>query len=263
MTTEGRTPVEVFYSYSREDESFLRELEKHLSRLRRQGLISEWYDRKIVAGMDWEQSIITHLSTAQIILLLISPDFMASDYCYGVEMKRALERYERGEAHVIPLILRPVDWQGTPLGKLQALPTNGIAVTEWSDPDAAFLNIAKGIQSLVTEIRAPLPSTEDSQLLDIQGDQSKEIGIGEHAGTIIVHANEKLRGKTVDLYLGFHSKVKLHATLNVVEKNLDGQKMFLAVFPSLKAGDYTVSAGFRYYARVTVFANRVTEIDWR
>ena len=76
------------------------------------------------AGVEWEQEINQHLNNAQIILLLVSPDFMDSDYCYGVEMKRAIERHERKEARVIPIILRPVYWQGI-LGKLQALPTDG------------------------------------------------------------------------------------------------------------------------------------------
>jgi hypothetical protein len=95
-----------------------------LSALRQQGVITEWHDRKIVAGTDWKQSIDEHLMTATVILLLISPDFLASDYCYGVEMQRALARHAAGDACVIPVILRPVDWQGTPFAHLHCVPTD-------------------------------------------------------------------------------------------------------------------------------------------
>src|SRR5260370_35842881 len=97
-------------------------LVKHLSVLKRQGIIDIWHDRNISAGTEWEREIDKHLNTAQIILLLISPDFMDSDYCYGIEMKRAMERYEQGKSRVIPIILRPAYWQKTPFGNLQALP---------------------------------------------------------------------------------------------------------------------------------------------
>src|SRR5947209_7093010 len=103
------SPVEVFYSYAHKDESFRVKLETHLSLLRRQGLISTWHDRHILPGADWAQAIDTHLEQASVILLLISADFLASDYCYGLEMTRALERDQAKEARVIPIVLRPVD----------------------------------------------------------------------------------------------------------------------------------------------------------
>ena len=99
--------VEVFYSYAHKDEPLRNELEKHLSVLQRNGLVSSWHDRQIEPGMDWAQAIDTHLETASIILLLISSDFLASEYCYGIEMKRALEREKAKEARVIPIVLRP------------------------------------------------------------------------------------------------------------------------------------------------------------
>jgi TIR domain len=88
-------PIELFYSYAHRDERLRKRLETHLSALRQQGVITEWHDRKIVAGTDWKQSIDAHLMTAAVVLLLISPDFLASDYCYGVEMQRALQRLLR------------------------------------------------------------------------------------------------------------------------------------------------------------------------
>jgi TIR domain len=114
-------PVEVFCSYSHQDERLWGKLQRHLTPLKRSGYISEWYDRKIDAGAEWAVEIDAHLNSATIVLLLISSDFLASDYCYGVEMKRALERHEKGEASVIPVILRPVLWSGEPFAKLQAL----------------------------------------------------------------------------------------------------------------------------------------------
>src|SRR6266849_6380920 len=107
-------PVKIFFCYAHEDEVLLNKLKEHLRPLQRQGLIDIWYDRDIKAGTEWGQEISKHLNEAQIILLLISPDFMNSDYCYGKEMKRAIERHDREEACVIPVILRPVHWQGAP-----------------------------------------------------------------------------------------------------------------------------------------------------
>jgi hypothetical protein len=148
-------PIEVFFSYSHKDEELCVELVKHLSILKRQGVIQDWHDRKIGAGKEWEGEIDTHLNTAGIILLLISSDFLASDYCYDKEMNRALERHEAGKARVIPIILRPVDWEGAPFGKLQALPKDAKPVTNWPDHDQAFLNIAQGIRAAVEELVGP------------------------------------------------------------------------------------------------------------
>src|SRR5690348_16403014 len=104
-------PGKIFLCYAREDELLLERLKTHLSPLRRKGLIDIWYDREINAGTKWEEEIDKHLNDANIVLLLISPDFINSDYCYGTEMQRALERDSLGEAIVIPIILRPVHWQ--------------------------------------------------------------------------------------------------------------------------------------------------------
>jgi hypothetical protein len=106
----GASPVIVFYSYAHEDESLRNELEKHLSLLQRQGLIATWHDRKIVPGTDWAHAINSHLNEAAIILLLISPDFMASDYCYGNEMQFALHRNKRGLAQAIPIVPGHTSW---------------------------------------------------------------------------------------------------------------------------------------------------------
>lgn len=145
------TPVELFYAYAHEDEALRATLEKHLSLLHRQGVISEWSDRNITAGTDWTQAIDEHLEQASIILLLISADFLASDYCYGVEMKRALERDRAHEARVIPILLRAVDWHDAPFAHLQALPTGARPITSWANQDEAFTDVAAGIRIVVQE----------------------------------------------------------------------------------------------------------------
>jgi TIR domain len=147
-------PIEVFFSYAHEDESLRNKLANHLKIFERQGIISGWHDRQIVAGSEWAGQIDDHLNTAQVILLLVSDDFLASDYCYDVEMKRAMERHEGGEARVIPIILRPCPWQSAPFGKLQALPKDARPVTQWQNRDEAFLDIANGIKAAVNAITA-------------------------------------------------------------------------------------------------------------
>ena len=146
-------PIEIFFSYSHKDEVQRDELAKQLIILERQGYITLWHDQRIVPGQQWADQIDNKLNTAHIILLLISPDFIASDYCYGIEMARAMERHEQGEAIVIPIILRPVHWKEAPFGKLEALPKNAKPVKNWQNEDEAFFNIAEGIRKVVIELR--------------------------------------------------------------------------------------------------------------
>jgi len=153
--------VKIFCCYAHEDEALLKKLKTHLRPLQRQGLVNVWHDRDISAGTDWEQQIKEQLNTAQIILLLVSPDFMDSDYCYGIEMQRAIERHERGEARVIPIILRHVYWQSAVFSKLQALPKDGKPVTDpdWHNLDRAFFDVVEGIRKIVE-----LPNSATDQI---------------------------------------------------------------------------------------------------
>jgi hypothetical protein len=150
-------PVEIFISYTHEDEPLLKELVKHLSMMKREGLVKLWHDREIVAGTNWEKDLDGHLEQAKIILLLVSSSFMASDYCYGIEMERAMERYDAGEAVVIPIILRPADWKGAPFSKIQMLPRDAKPVTRWADRDEAFLEVAKGIRNTIKFLQGKKP----------------------------------------------------------------------------------------------------------
>ncbi len=170
MSNSTKNAVKLFYSYSHKDEEIRNELEKHLSILKRQGVISEWYDRKISGGTEWENEINQQLQSARsasIILLLVSSDFIASEYCYGKELQVAMERHEKGVARVIPIIVRSVDWQGAPFGKLQALPKDAKAVTSWDNRDEAFTNIVQGIRSAIDEIKITEPKEVTSDISDL------------------------------------------------------------------------------------------------
>ena len=157
----------LFFSYCHRDETLRDELEIHLATLKRQGVITTWHDRRIEAGTDFGKEISQYLEEADIVLLLVSADFLNSDYCYEVEMSRALERHEQGEARVIPVILRPCDWKRAPFGKLLAVPRDGKPVTKYPNQDDALLEVVEAISAAATELgsmnptepRATLPST--------------------------------------------------------------------------------------------------------
>jgi len=158
--------LSVFFSYSHEDEQLRNQLEQQLAILKRQQVIATWYDRRITAGEEIDPAISQNLETANIILLLVSPPFLASDYCYDREMLRAMERHERKEAVVIPVILRPCEWHQAPFGKLLATPTDGKPVTQWADRDQAFLEVTKAIRAAAEKLQprshataAPTPSS--------------------------------------------------------------------------------------------------------
>lgn len=145
-------PVQLFYSYSHKDESLRDQLKSHLSALTREGLISGWHDRMITAGTEWQGEIDENLQHARIILLLVSASFLDSDYCNDVELRYAMEHHHKGEARVIPVILKPCDWHHTVFAKLQALPKDGKAITKWSNRDDAWLDVVKGIRNALKEV---------------------------------------------------------------------------------------------------------------
>ncbi len=146
--------LKVFYCYAHEDQALRDELEKHLSPLKRLGGIIDWCDREIKPGTNWKQEIDTHLNDADVILLLVSPGFIASDYCYSVEMQQAITRHQTEDAYVLPIILRPVHWEETILGSLQALPTGAKPITKWRRRDDAYWDIVNGITKIVKPLLA-------------------------------------------------------------------------------------------------------------
>lgn len=145
--------VRLFYSYSHKDEPLRDELETHLKILHHTGFITAWHDRKIEPGGDWKTQIDENLERADIILLLVSADFIASVYCYEKEMKRATVRHDAGQAVMIPIIVRDCNWKLAPFARLQALPKDGKAVMEWPSKDAAWRNVSEGIERVVERIR--------------------------------------------------------------------------------------------------------------
>lgn len=146
--------LEVFMSYSHKDKELQDKLAIALSNLRNQNLINDWYDGDISPGTEWKKQILAHLDQAQIILLLISPDFMASEFCYSIEMQQAITRHDNNQARVIPILLRPTDWEGTPFEKLLALPSDGRPITVWPNHDQALLDVIKGIRRAINDLKA-------------------------------------------------------------------------------------------------------------
>jgi hypothetical protein len=158
----------LFFSYSHVDEDLRDQLEIHLSALKRQELISSWHDRRITTGSEFAAQIDQHLDAADVILLLVSPNFIASDYCYDLEMTRATGKQKNGEARVIPVILRPCDWHDLPFGKLQAVPKDGKAIKMWSNIDEVFLDVVRAVKGALQKLRGkatavtPSPASPES-----------------------------------------------------------------------------------------------------
>lgn len=152
--------LELFFSYAHEDERYRERLERHLSTLRNEGLILDWYDGKIEPGSDWDDEIRTHLGRADIVLFLVSADFLASDYIARVEIEEALARGRAGDAHVIPVVVNPCDWGSTPLAELQALPRAAKPITTWRHAEEAYLDVAQGIRAAAESLLAKRKGAE-------------------------------------------------------------------------------------------------------
>ena len=140
--------VTLFISYAHRDEELKSQLDKHLTPLKLQKVIEKWSDRQIQGGQDWAHQIDSNLKNADIILLLVSPDFVSSDYCAGVELTAAMARYRDGDAIVVPVILEPCDWKWLDFGKLQATPKDGKAITDWPNINSAFLDVTNTIRQI-------------------------------------------------------------------------------------------------------------------
>jgi hypothetical protein len=150
--------MKAFISYSHRDEPMLDRLHAHLAMLRREGGISEWYDRQISAGASIDREIAKQLDGCQVFVALVSPDFLSSKYCYEKEMTRAIERHEVGEILIIPVILEPCDWQASPLRAFKAVPRDGKPISEWTNKNAAWLDVVTELRRLVQ-----MPRSEDSR----------------------------------------------------------------------------------------------------
>jgi TIR domain len=151
QATRG-APVEIFISYSHLDADLAALLDTHLAALRREGLVATWFDRQIGPGDQWREVIDDRLDRAAVVLILISANFIASDYCWDVELRRAMERHAAGRTRVIPVILRDCDWQHLPFGAFQAVPTGSRPVTSWQDPHEAIADVVRGVRAAVLDI---------------------------------------------------------------------------------------------------------------
>jgi len=140
--------VKIFFSYSHKDEDVRNELEVHLSMLKRQVIVETWHDRRIDAGADFADVIDNNMEDSDIILLLVSPYFLASDYCYEIELQRALEKHQAKDARVIPVILDPCDWHHTSFGNLLAVPKDGTPISKYPNQHEAFLEIVTVIRNI-------------------------------------------------------------------------------------------------------------------
>jgi CheY-like chemotaxis protein len=171
LPAPARSPVVLFYSYAHEDETLRNELQDHLKILERRGVIGSWHDRAIVPGRDWSREIDEHLRTADVVLLLISKDFIASDYIMGVELRLAMQRQQRAEATVVPILIRQVDLQPEDAADMpfvgllesQGLPRDLKPVTSWSNRDEAWTDVARGLRATVNDIRARRPAKAPSR----------------------------------------------------------------------------------------------------
>lgn len=147
-----KNPVKLFISYSHKDEALVESLESHLSLLKREHVIESWHDRKIRSGDEWSKEIDENIRSADIIILLVSADFLASDYCYDQEVKQAISMHNAGEAVVVPIIARPCDWMSAPFSKLQALPRDGKPITSFESIDEALMEAAQEIRKIATSV---------------------------------------------------------------------------------------------------------------
>lgn len=161
--------MKAFISYSHKDAVYLDRLHAHLATLRREGGISTWYDREILAGGMLDSEIIGQLKDSDLFLALVSPDFLSSNYCYEKEMGMALQLHETGSIRIVPIIVEPCDWHSTPLGKFKAIPKDGRPVAEWQNQNTAFLDIVTELRHIVMAgkplnsppLAMPAPTTID------------------------------------------------------------------------------------------------------
>ena len=161
--------VPIFYSYSHKDETYKISLQTHLSILKRQGYIEGWDDRRIAPGEKWEEEINLNLKKAKIVLLLVSSNFLASDYCYDTETIFALEQHEKKNCIVIPIILKPFLWVKSHFSNLQALPEKGKPINTWRNKDEAWLSVSNGILKVIETIDSKKDDLADKEAESLVG----------------------------------------------------------------------------------------------
>jgi hypothetical protein len=147
-------PITVYCYYAPADHMYVHELKKHLAFLEKRGLLTLWQDGDIYLGADIRKERLSLLNHADVILIFVSPDFLDSDSCFGTEMRQIMQRHALGEAYVIPILLRPVHWQGAPFSHIEPLPKNGVPVSSerWFHLDEALFGVTQGIVTVLQEL---------------------------------------------------------------------------------------------------------------
>jgi TIR domain/Putative peptidoglycan binding domain len=159
-----RRPLKLFLSYAHEDRDILEGLRKHLAPLRYEQVVADWFDREITPGEDWDREILTRLESADLVIVIVSADFVASEYAFGTELTRALELHDHGRLRVIPVIGRNCRWQNLPFARLQALPEGALAISGWPDRDDAYVSVVVGVERAAREILSSGDSLVDAWL---------------------------------------------------------------------------------------------------
>jgi hypothetical protein len=155
--------LKVFCSYSHKDAKLLDKLDAHMSSLRTSLAVDTWKDGMIKAGSDWRKEIMASLEIADVILLLISSDFLRSDFCQSIELRRAIERHETDRTLIIPILVRPCDIKGTVLEKFQCIPKGAKPVTEWANRDRAFVDIVERIRTALSDFQPAQTGAQPAQ----------------------------------------------------------------------------------------------------
>jgi hypothetical protein len=267
--------MRAFISYSHHDAGALDRLHVHLANLQREGRIETWYDREILAGDVLDDEISRELEAADLFLLMVSPDFIASSYCIEREMQRALERHDAGQARVVPIIVEPCDWAAMPqLRRLKAVPKDGVPISEWANANTAYLDVVQEIRRIVDAGRraAPEPANDAPAPAVPQQDVPRyrvrrdfdEIDRSEYRdaafatimdyfrrATVELNAVEGLRGRFVDRGANsFGSTVvnrgRQHGTAHITVHRRNAGFALGDIYYSFNenAGDNTANGGF-------------------
>ncbi len=212
---ESNGAINIFVSYSHVDENYRKELEKHLSILRRSGIIRDWHDRQIRPGEEWELTIDQHLRSADVILLLISPDFVASEYCWGNEMSLAMDFHENGSATVVPILIRPIDFDGAPFAKLQMLPKDARPVALWSSHDEAWAHVTGALRKMIDEI------LQKRRIVAVEASEVHEISSSPTSPDTLptdVHSYELFSWRISDAFPGVRGRLTSTQPIEIVER---------------------------------------------
>jgi len=164
-------PISIFLSYAKEDKPFKDKLLKHLSSMIRRNQIDIWDDEQIAGGQNWKEEIESKLRTAQVAILLVSADFLASDFINDFEIPILLERGKKGEVSIVPMLIRPVYFQGSELSDFKGLPKSGKPISNWQNEDEAWISVVGDLVEIIEkkekEILSATPQKQAEKVWDI------------------------------------------------------------------------------------------------